>query len=292
MLIEGDSLKSFEVDDPSTLRSRQQSDLPYLFGEGTDLRILEDTTIEDVELELRNNCNFTWALDLTLISLDVELPSDIRKEAVDSLEKLLEMKETLVQVENVLYAHPLPEGADLKGALELSNSPDSSPVHKFLLELEEFQPRISEVCRAFESIPTEIFGNYEDKKAFRSVAVSERFFHVLATEPPRSGLIAFRIMTSSSIRELPNHATVLGKWHDLSHASDDLKSGNKVVRLKINRPRGQASRVDLINRGMLIKALRRTHGNQVRAAKLLGISLRELRRLLFKSRHERRNLTV
>jgi hypothetical protein len=66
LILEGDSLRSFDLDDPSRTVPRRRSDLPYLFGEAADLRIIEDTTIESVECELRKDCNFTWALDLLL----------------------------------------------------------------------------------------------------------------------------------------------------------------------------------------------------------------------------------
>jgi DNA-binding CsgD family transcriptional regulator len=301
LLIEGASLKSFEVEDPSTLTSRQQADLPYIFGEGADLRILEDTTIENVVLELNSDCNFTWALDLTLISLDIELPKEIRKEAVDSLEKMLEMKEILAQVEYVLYAHPLPADTDLKGTLELATLPASSTVHKFLLDLEKFQPKISEVCRAWESIPTPLFGSYEDREAFRSLAVREGLFQVLTKEPPSSSLFFNRVLASSSIRRLRNHVRVLTKWHKLSDMTfrDDLKVA-KAVKLESIRSRRHDARGGLIKREMAVAALRKTRGNQVRAAKLLGISPKDLRKLLSnsktktktKNKDERRELTV
>src|SRR5262245_43107789 len=266
LLIDGDSLKSFEVDDPSTLTSRQQEDLPYLFGEGKDLRLLEDATIEEVELELRNNCHFTWALDLTLISLDAELPADIRTEALGSLTKLFETVETLLQVENVLYAQPLPEDADLKGALELCRSSDLNTVYRFLLDLEEFQPNISEVCHAWESIPVGMFGSYEEQQAFRSVAVSEGFFQVLAKEPPRSKLFAFRMKARSAIRELPQYANVLGKWYDLTHGAtrDYYKRGSRLFGVKAGRSSIRQARIDQIDRELILSVLKKTRGNHFR----------------------------
>ncbi|HEY0763147.1 MAG TPA: helix-turn-helix domain-containing protein [Pyrinomonadaceae bacterium] len=278
LLIDGDSLKSFEVDDPSTLTSRQQEDLPYLFGEGSDLRILEDTSIEDVELELRNHCNFTWALDLTLISLDADVPIDIRTESIESLEELLETEETLIQVENVLYAQPLPEDADLKGALELCNPSARNTVHTFLLDLDEFQPRISVVFHAWESIPTKLFGDYEARDAFRAVAINEGYFKMLAIEP-RSSLFHLQLMLNPSLSELPNSLSILRKWHDLSDERIDLKHF-KPVDLGMSRSGSYGMYGRVINPVFITKALRKTHGNQARAARLLGISPSDLRKLL------------
>src|SRR5437588_4534999 len=90
LLLDGGSLKSFDIDDPSKLVPRQQSDLPYLFGEGQDLRIIEDSDIQSVAQELEAESNLTLALDLTLISLDEELEDDIPKDALQDLDELLD----------------------------------------------------------------------------------------------------------------------------------------------------------------------------------------------------------
>lgn len=283
LLIEGDSLKSFEVDDPSILTSRQQADLPYLFGEGADLRTLEDTTIEGVEIELRHDCNFTWALDLTLISLDAELPKEIRKEAVENLEELLATNETLAQVENILYARPLPEDADLKGTLELCES--STVVQKFLLDLEKSQPEISEVCHAWESIPTKIFGSHYDRTTFRTVAVKEGHFRLLAKV--RSARSFERDSDTPRIKKLPNYKQVLRKWYELSHKP--LRSKAELLReaaARTRRLRVYGRHGSPINRERILTVLQKTHGNHVLAAKLLGISPNYLRKLLSKYQHE------
>ena len=119
LIVDGESLKSFDIDDPSMIVPRRKSELAYLFGEASDLRAVAATSISSIARELTFDCHFTWALDLALISLDSELPEDIREEALDGLEELL--VETLVRekLENVLYSHPLPDDSDLVGALKL-----------------------------------------------------------------------------------------------------------------------------------------------------------------------------
>jgi hypothetical protein len=283
LLIEGDSLKSFEVDDPSTLTSRQQADLPFLFGEALDLRILENTTIEDVTLELKNDCNFTWALDLTLISLDAELSNKIRREAINSLEKLLDTKETLIQVEQILFAHPLPEGADLTGILKLCSSAASSVVRKLRSDLEGYQPKISEVCHAWELIPTKFFGSYENRDALRSSAVSDGLFRAMVKEPPGSYLFSVQAAFSVASNNFPNHGAVLHEWYKLCHTR---QRGYPSVR----ESQAQEIYEGKITPEVIQKALRRARGNQVRAARLLGITPKDLRKLL--SNPDRPRLTM
>src|SRR5258707_7519297 len=109
LLVDGKSLMSFDVDDPSKLVVRQQSDLPYLFGEGRDLRLIEDSDIESIARELDAESNLALALDLTLISLDAELEEDIRKDAIHDLDELLVNSRLSERLEGILYARPLPD---------------------------------------------------------------------------------------------------------------------------------------------------------------------------------------
>ena len=179
LLLDRESLKSFDLDDPPMIVPRKRSELPYLFGEAADLRTIENTTIESVERELRLDCHFTWALDLTLISLDSELEYDIRSDALEDLEELLKENTILERLENVLYSEPLPEDVDLTGALKLCDSNAQSMVFSFLQRLQTFQSAINCVCQTWEAIPTNTFGTHEDRNAFRHVAVREGLFRSL-----------------------------------------------------------------------------------------------------------------
>jgi hypothetical protein len=154
LILDGESLKSFDLDDPSKIVPRRQSDLPYLFGEAADLRILENTNIESVERELRMDCHFTWALDLTLISLDSELEDDIRQEALEELDDLFVDDLIIERVENVMYSAPLPDDADLSKALKLCD-PMFTAARNFLERLAQQQLRIATIVSAGEAIPTQ-----------------------------------------------------------------------------------------------------------------------------------------
>jgi tetratricopeptide (TPR) repeat protein len=190
---------------------RRRSDLPYLFGEAADLRIIEDTTIESVECELRKDCNFTWALDLTLISLDSELEDDIRKEALEELEHLFADDTTVIRVENVLYSKPLPEEADLNGALRLCNS---EPTAEFLRRLESHQPSIASVNQLWESIPSKTFGSHDNRSAFKHIAVKEGLFRdlVILDTPASVSALLLKAGLKQSVQRLPNHRQVLQAW--------------------------------------------------------------------------------
>ena len=213
LLLDGEYLKSFDLDDPATIVPRHRSELPYIFGEAEDLRIIENTTVESVERELRTECHFTWALDLALISLDAELENDIRTDALEDLEQLLTETATLSRLENVLYSKPLPESADLAGALTLCD-PKLSAAFEFLRRLEDQQPSIERVNNAWEIIPTNVFGSHENREVFRHVAVKEGLFHTLVTIDPAASISAFHLKAglSAAIQKLPNYRQVVQAW--------------------------------------------------------------------------------
>ena len=213
LILDGESLKSFDVDDPSRVVSRHRSELPYLFGEATDLRAIENTTLESVERELQRDCDFTWALDLTLISLDAELPDDIRQEAMEGLDELLTENTTIESLENVLYSKPLPEDSDLRGALEICAG-KLKDVAGFLQRLADHQLLIREVEQAWESIPTKTFGTHENRERFKHAAVKEGLYHTLVTleSPALASTFLLKAGLNRTIQQLPNHRQVLQAW--------------------------------------------------------------------------------
>jgi tetratricopeptide (TPR) repeat protein len=213
LILDGDSLQSFDLDDPDNLMVRHLSELPYLFGEAQDLRILEHTDVAAVAHELEREHNFTCALDLTLISLDSELADDIRHEALQELEGLFTDGTLIERVENVMYSAPLPEDADLMKAQELCDA-NLKLVQGFLQRLEDHQPAITSAVEAWETIPVDKFPTFENKQHFRYVAVREGLWRALTTlESPASVSTFFlKANLNRSVQQLPNYRQVLQEW--------------------------------------------------------------------------------
>jgi tetratricopeptide (TPR) repeat protein len=215
LLLDADGWKSFEADDPSTLAARQPADFAYLFGELQDLRALENTDIESVQKELKYESDSALALELALISLDCELPDDIRKEAIEGLDELLSDSKVVERLENTLYARPLPEDADLRAALELSKDAGVSPVFVLLQTLRKRERFIYEVSNAWDAIPAKIFGDHDRKTDFLRVAVREGLFRWLVVDREAGKPAAtFQLNAglNSSITQLRNYREVLLQW--------------------------------------------------------------------------------
>jgi tetratricopeptide (TPR) repeat protein len=215
LLVDGGSLRSFDVDDPSKLVPRTPADFAYLFGEMQDLRVLENIDIESVRQELKHASDSALALDLVLISLDPDLPDDIRQEAIEGLDELLADARVAERLENILYARPLPEDADLEGALKLCSAGLSSRASDLLQSLKERQSLISEVSDAWDILPSKIFG--EEKTEFQHVAVREGLFRALVLNRESQASVNTFLMSAllnPSLQVMRNYRQVLQKWAD------------------------------------------------------------------------------
>jgi tetratricopeptide (TPR) repeat protein len=228
LLVDGDSLSSFDAGDPSKLVVRQQSDLPFLFGEGRDLRVIEGADLDSIAKELKSEADLNLALDLALVSLDEELEEDIRKDAIQDLDELLVENQLVARLENILYARPLPDDGDLVGTLKLCADSHSPNALSLLQRFEKHQSVIAQVSAAWNSIPTKSFGSYELRADFQHVGVREGLFRALVlalakpTEipmpEPQTGIQAklssffLNASLNSSVQGLRNHRQIMQSW--------------------------------------------------------------------------------
>ncbi|MFN2452945.1 MAG: hypothetical protein ABR577_01860 [Pyrinomonadaceae bacterium] len=252
LLLNGNSLTSFDVDDPATLVPGQQADLRFLFGEAGDLRILENTNLADVTRELRRARDCDDALDLTLISFDPELPAEIRREAIEELEELLADEYVIEHLEYVLYGRPLPASADITGALNHCGEAHAANAQAMLRSLRDRQAGIREVSTAWDAIPSDIFGGYEERAEFQRVAVREGLFCALVTAREAQTTAAFFLtaVLNASVKALRNHRQVLQQWIAPFRQSNGIREINRktderaLIESPIREQRGRRRSID------------------------------------------------
>jgi tetratricopeptide (TPR) repeat protein len=215
LIVDGESFRVFDVSDPTKLVGCHRSDLPYLFGEGQDLRFVEDADLDSLAKELKSDSDFTLALDLTLISLDTELEEDIRRDAVRDLDELIVDEKLKERLEGVMYARALPADADLNGLLKFCDKLSSPNAFALFESLARRQSVISEVSAAWDLIPTKMFGDGTPKADFQRVAVCHGLFRslVLTIESER-GITDFLVNArlNRSVDQLRNSRQVLQQW--------------------------------------------------------------------------------
>jgi len=187
LLMDGESLMLFDVDNPAEIIPVRPASVNMLLGDSRDLRFLEDTDHNKAAAELEREFNFACALDLALIILDGDLSDEVRLEACSELNELLADTNLIERLENLFYARPLPVVADITRALTLCSQSGATVALDLFQRLEQRQPLIREVCQKWDSIPDETFGGTDERAEFFHAAISEGLFRkfVIAREERR-----------------------------------------------------------------------------------------------------------
>lgn len=178
ILLQAGELASLHAGRGTEVVRRHPSEARFLLGDATDLQVLEDVAIEEVTRRLELATAQMDAFHTALILLDGSLTLDTRQEAAGELQDFWENEAVSAFVESVLFAHPLPEDADLLGAFAAC-AQATEQTRRFLERLDSLQSSIAEVHLAWERIPTRVFGTEEDRRKARSVAVREGLFRDL-----------------------------------------------------------------------------------------------------------------
>jgi hypothetical protein len=204
LLIHGESLSSIHTGRTDEVVRRRQRDVPYLFGDASDLQLIEDVDLPGVVQRLDLATAKADALQLALILLDDELSHDTRRDAADELRDLMQADGVTEWVERVLYARPLPKEADLSGGLSCCPG-NAGSVRDLLVRLRSRQREIRDVYFAWEQIPTSLFGAEQDRQLALSTAVREGLFRELALHR------AARV-NSGAFQSVRNHREILQRW--------------------------------------------------------------------------------
>jgi DNA-binding NtrC family response regulator len=217
LLVNGQTLLSFDVDEPDTLVPRAQSDLPYLFGDARDLQFLENISQEQVRKRLELEYNVIRALDLSLILMDATLSEGVREEAAAELEELFGDAAVLERLEGILYARPLPNSADITGAKARSEAATATTTWQAMDNLLSRQPFIRDVCLAWDALPESAFGGTEQKAEFQCAAVREGLFRELvrARQSRRRHVSFTHTLVNPTVRTLKKHRYILRRWTSL-----------------------------------------------------------------------------
>ena len=214
LIVDGNTLFSFDVDEPDTLVPRAQSDLPYLFGDARDLQFLENIGQQQIRKRLELEYNVVCALDLALILMDATLSAGVRQEAAAELEELFSDTTVLERLEGILYARPLPDSADITGAKERSEAAQASTTLMVMDNLLSRQPFIRDVCAAWDGIPESEFGGTEQKAEFQRLAIREGLFRalVIAHEDRQVESFLIHALMLPTMQALRNYRMILPRW--------------------------------------------------------------------------------
>lgn len=232
LLLQGDRLFSLDLDKPEELIPRRPDEYHLLIGEGTDLEFLEEVDPAAVRQRLENAVCREEALDVSLLLLDGGLADAIRNQAAADLEECFEAPRALDSLEAVLYAAPLPETADLPGALRCAQNQEQS-VRPFLRRLEAQQPAIRMVRQTWEALPERFFGGADERRDAMTICLRAGLFRDLARALAESGSPGSHVIQVLDRRpELDRFRKALTHWgkllsvqgHDACPAESSLRT--------------------------------------------------------------------
>lgn len=211
VLIQGNDVSYFTVEDEGRDTPSSPSAVPYLFTGTNDVLELKATTRSDAVTRLKAAWRCDRALQLMLISLDGSESVDNRKLSIECIAELLKDNQIYDTVRNRLYAAPLPSNSDVQTAVSMAKPFD--PVGPFLTTLQGDQPRIERVRSAWETLPLLLFGSESAKREFFECAVTSGAFWLLAGAAGDTAAFGLAVVQCHQhLMALPNYRKVLKEW--------------------------------------------------------------------------------
>ncbi len=212
LIVHGDQLFSLDVDEPDELIPRRHDEYHLLIGEGADLEFLEDCDPTAVRQRLELAVWREEALDVSLLLLDPSHSDEVRAQAAEELDECLAATRTLDSLEAILYAAPLPEMADLPGALHCAQYQGQS-VLPFLRRLDAEQPSIRAVRQAWDALPQQLFGGAYECRDAMTICLRSGLFRDLARAVANGDSPALPVLQALNVRpELGRFRDALTRW--------------------------------------------------------------------------------
>ena len=244
LLINDDTLLSFDIDTPDILKPRRESDFRFLFGEATDLRLIQNTQQEDVLNELRADYYKTSALDLALMFLDKDI-SETKPLIAEALEEFFDDENIIVYLDSIFYAKTLPPDADAENAL-IACENAFPKTYDWLSTLIVKQNDIAWLRETWDAIATDVFGDEEKRADFQKAIVHEGIFRELVLhcrDNSKVNSINVTARMNRSIIALPNHRIVLQalftSFNQPRVSSEEIRLLKDEREQSINQPTNQ-----------------------------------------------------
>lgn len=145
----------YSVDAPDGPISVSPDTAVSLFREATDIFVMVAWDREDAQAQLKRAWQRDRLLQMILILFRRDTAPDLRRMAAEAAEELLKSHDAEAFVLNRLYSSPLPEEADLAGALEMCG--DCLPLLRLLLAgLQADGRAITELWEAWSAVTREL----------------------------------------------------------------------------------------------------------------------------------------
>jgi len=213
VLIHGDTVASFTIDEPDVLVELSSSAIPYIFSQVTDLVEVRGLSKEKALAELKIAWGKDRILQLTLLLLNSEDTEEVRTSAAECIEEFLTNSELKNFLLDRLFMAPSPIIGCTAEAIGIASRANLTHVVDALSHVERYQDEIRRCRLAWDSIPFDAFRDTETRKHFEYVAVTSGAFRRFAeTANERKKFDSALMQALQELHKLPNSRTVLVSW--------------------------------------------------------------------------------
>jgi tetratricopeptide (TPR) repeat protein len=273
VLLRGPRVQSFHLDGPEGL-DRRREEISQIFGDCTDVVVVEDIEPEAVSARLELEWAKQRCLSLCLLLLDIESHPESRQLAVADIEEFLRDPEVASFLRARLFVAPLPENADLIGAINRAHSQNATSLVGILEEVGVHQEEIDRCRSSWDALPAHTFRDESSKEGVAFALVQVGAFHqVVTTAAEKRGALLLRLLVQPQFQQWRVGLTtwinsLSSKNRATNRAADEEEQKGSRRRRPVKQARisGEA-RLDVVNRqkDAIRKALAAGDLNQARA---------------------------
>ena len=194
VLLHGGHVQSFHLDGPAGVERRRE-EIPRIFGGCTDVFVVENIGPEAISARLELEWAKQRCLELCLLLLDIESDPESRLLAVPDIEELLRVPEIASFLRGRLFVAPMPDNADLIGAINRAHSQRAASLVGILEEVGVHQQEIHRCRSSWDALPPQTFRDESSKEDVAFALVQAGAFHqVVTTAVERRGSLLVELL--------------------------------------------------------------------------------------------------
>ena len=201
VLLHGGRVQSFHLDGPEGL-DRRREEISQIFGDCTDVVVVDDIELEAVPTRLELEWAKQRCLALCLLLLDVESHVEARQLAVADIEEFLKVPEIASFLHARLFVAPMPDNADLIGAINRAHSQNATSLVGILEEVGVNQEEIDRCRSSWDALPAQTFRDESIKEGVAFALVQAGAFHrIVTTAAEKRGALLLKILVQPQFQQ-------------------------------------------------------------------------------------------
>jgi len=201
VLLHDGRTQSFHLDGPTGVERRRE-EIRLILGDCTDVIVVDNIAPESVSARLELEWAKQRCLALCLLLLDIESHPESRLLAVADMEDFLRDPEIAGFLRARLFAAPMPDKADLIGAINRAHSQNATSVVSILEEVGVHQGEIARCRSSWDAVPPQTFRDESSKEGVAFALIQAGAFpRIVTTAPEKRGALLLDLLARPELRQ-------------------------------------------------------------------------------------------